>query len=664
MKKKQETTQNGKQKRSIKQIIIRYVTTMSVSLGAALILLMVVASMVSTSSVLYDDLQIIARISAQNIGSNLHLLADRMDNLVQKSEWSDVNTPLEVKQELINESKERIEFVWIAAYDISGSKLYGDDAAPQSIAGKEYYEYLTVTGNITIGSPEHDNGTWQICVGAPIKDGEGAVTAYLVGSYKYDMLNDVLSNINIGAGGLAYIVDNEGNIIADKNVEDMGEERNLYELYGSSANTKIFDSVLDFQTGSRSIFFKAKQHYIAYSPVSGTNWTLLIAAPGVDFLGVLIWTVVISIVIIVVLQLCARRLTVGVAERISGSLSLATQRLKLLSEGNLKEEVVFADNNAEAEILTTELSKTITNLAVYIDDITAYLGLLSSGDYSGDVKDAFAGDFVAIKEALSSITLSLNETMNRINQASLAVRNNSSETSEYAKKLYDGSIEQSAALKRLTGKMELITNKTDEIDENAKHVKQSADAARERVEEGRRQMGDMLSTMNSIHDDMQEIITISQMIEEIASQTSLLALNASIEAARAGESGRGFAIVAQQIGVLSDQTADALNKTSDIIEKASRSIEQGMKTAENTAESFRNVNKATADFTEISDNLIHITVEQKEAIETVSEEVKTVLAIADTNQEAAKETDETAAVSLKQAEELEQIVSMVKLREE
>ena len=65
---------------------------------------------------------------------------------------------------------------------------------------------------------------------------------------------------------------------------------------------------------------------------------------------------------------------------------------------------------------------------------------------------------------------------------------------------------------------------------------------------------------------------------------------------------------------------------------------------------------------EISDNLIQITLQQKEAIDTASQEVRTVLAIADTNQQFAKETDETAAVSLQQVEELEQIVSMVKLR--
>lgn len=658
-----KTTENiNTQKRSIRQIIIRYVTSLSVSLGVILVILMIVTSLISTSSVLRENLQVTARISAQNISSNIHLLADRMDNMAQKSEWSDAGKSAEDLQMLIDQSKERIEFVWIAGYDTAGGKLYGDSEAPDSIAGKDYYDYLGVTQNLTVGNPEYANGLWQLSVGIPILDEEGTVLYYLIGSYKYDMLNDVLSNINIGANGMAYIVDREGAIIADKNVTDMGVERNLYDLYASSANRRIFDDMLDFRTDVESMFLKGVQHYTAYSPIAGTNWTLMIAAPGMDFLGTLLWSVVLSIVVIVALQIYTTKRTVQIADQIAGSLALATDRLTLLAAGNLKDEVVFADSNHEAEVLTTALSRTVISLSVYIDSITDYLGLLSSGDYSRNVEGTFDGDFAAIREAMSLITDSLNETMNRINQASAAVRSNSSETTEYARKLYDGSIEQSAALKRLTGKMDLITDKTSEIDKNAQRVKESADRARTRVDEGQRQMGDMLGTMDSIHRDMQEIITISQLIEDISSQTSLLSLNASIEAARAGEAGKGFAVVAQEIGKLAQQTASALEKTGEIIGKASMSIDQGMRTAQDTAESFRNVSQATSEFMEISDNLIQITLQQKDAIDTASREVQSVLSIADTNQQFAKETDETAAVSLQQVEELEQIVSVVKLR--
>lgn len=650
------------QKRSIKQIIIRYVTQLSISLGVILVMLMIIASLRSTSAVLHDNLRITARISAQNISSNIHLLVDRMDSMAQKPEWSDLNMSEEDMQQLIKQCEERVEFVWIAAYDSAGTKLYGDSLAPASIVGKDYYEYLVRTQNLTVGSPIHQDELWQLEVGIPILNADDELLFYLIGSYKYDLLNDVLSNINIGGKGIAYIVDGEGTIIADKNIADMDKVRNLYEMYGSGANRRVFDAMLDFRTDSQSVYLKGIHHYMAYSPIAGTNWTLLIAAPGADFLGTLIWSVALSILIIVALQVYTTKQTVQIADQISGSLAHATDRLTLLAAGNLKEKVTFADNNQEAEILTTALSSTVSSLSTYIDNITGYLGLLSSGDYSAQVEGIFDGDFSAIREAMVLITDALNETMYRIQEASEAVRNNSAETTSHAKKLYDGSIEQSDALKRLTGKMNLITDKTSEIDENAQRVKESAGAAKERVDEGQRQMRDMLETMDSIHRDMQEIITISQLIEDISSQTSLLSLNASIEAARAGEAGKGFAVVAQEIGHLAQQTALSLEKTGAIIGKASMAIDQGMRNAQDTAESFYKVDQATSEFTEISDNLIRITLQQKEAIDMASQEVQTVLTIADTNQQLARETDETAAVSLNQVEELEQIVSMVKLR--
>ena len=625
---------------------------------------MVIMGLLSTSSVLRDSLQVTARTAAQNFSSNLHMLADRIDNIAQENVLADQMASDNDKQLLLDNQKLRIEFVWIAVYGLSGDKMYGDDTAPSSIDGTEYFQYLSGTDNIVIGKPEYNNNIWQLSVGIPVKGKEGDSYAYLVGSYKYDLLNDVLSNINIGAGGLVYIVDNEGNIIADKNISDMGKNENLYKIYKSNKNKKIFDSMLDFQTDANSVLLGFKQHYIAYSPIAGTNWTLMIAAPGNDFMKILWGSVLTSIVVIIVLQFVTRGLVVKIADKISGSLSIATERLVSLSTGNLKDKVVLADNNVEAEVLTTALSKTVKCLAGYIDDITEYLGQLSAGDYSGKVKDNFDGDFIAIKDALSYITASLNETMLHINKASLAVSSNSSETSGYARRLYDGSIEQTAALERLDEKITVITQKIDEINNNARRVKKSADIAEQRVEEGKKQMDDMLSTMDSIHNDMQEIITISHLIEEISSQTSLLSLNASIEAARAGEAGKGFAVVAQQIGLLADQTADALHKTGEIIEKVSFSIGQGMVTARDTAESFQNIKEAAEDFSDISDSMARITVEQKEAIVMVSDEVGTVLAIADTNQSLAKETDENASLSLKQAEELKQIVSAVKLKEQ
>ncbi len=657
---RKETVVMGK-KRNIKQIIEFYVMSVAIILGVLLAVVMIVSSFVSTDAILLDNLQQMAKASSQNVGANLHLLTDRMANLALEPVLTEEDSSSAQKQEILNERETRIEFVWLAGYDLSGQKLYGDEESPEHIGDKKYYSYLTQTGNIVIDEPYYENGIWQLCVALPMKK-NGEADSYLVGSYKYDMLNDVLSNINIGVTGSSYIINEEGTVIADKNLENMQKHESIYEMHGSVRNKEVFDNMINFQTGSEAMRLHGVSHYVAYAPVPGTNWTLIIDAPRREFQGTLFLSVFVCIILAVLLLLIARYVIVKMADSISHSLSLATGRLTSLSEGNLKDEVVLARTNEEAQILTGALAKTITCMDAYINDIESSLGCLSQGDYSKEIPDSFHGDFAAIREALVSITESLNDTMRKINHSSLAVNENSSEVSGYAKRLYDGSIEQEAALERLISSIKRITEQIGHITENAERVKQCADGAQSRVDQGQEQMDVMLKTMHDIYENMQEIIKISQLIEEISSQTSLLALNASIEAARAGDSGRGFAVVAQQIGALSEQTANALKQTGNIIEQANASIEQGLQTADATAESFQEIYHATEKFAGISNSMADVVDRQKAAVAMVTEEADRVLEIANTNQQLAREADETAALSLTQAEELREVVAAVKLR--
>jgi methyl-accepting chemotaxis protein len=65
-----------------------------------------------------------------------------------------------------------------------------------------------------------------------------------------------------------------------------------------------------------------------------------------------------------------------------------------------------------------------------------------------------------------------------------------------------------------------------------------------------------------------KIESVITLISGVAYQTKLLALNASIEAARAGDSGRGFAIVAQEVRTLADQAAEATGGVTQTIREA------------------------------------------------------------------------------------------------
>ena len=107
--------------------------------------------------------------------------------------------------------------------------------------------------------------------------------------------------------------------------------------------------------------------------------------------------------------------------------------------------------------LTEALAKTVDSLNSYIQDIQTSLGSLSSGDYAIAIPDNFDGDFISIRDSLSDITDSLNKTMLRMNDSSSAVNQNSTEVSNYARQLFDGSQNQATLLKTLESSMQAVS---------------------------------------------------------------------------------------------------------------------------------------------------------------------------------------------------------------
>jgi methyl-accepting chemotaxis protein len=107
----------------------------------------------------------------------------------------------------------------------------------------------------------------------------------------------------------------------------------------------------------------------------------------------------------------------------------------------------------------------------------------------------------------------------------------------------------------------------------------------------------------------EELRQMASAIEVIAFQTNILALNAAIEAAHAGDSGKGFAIVAQEVGNLSKASRDtgkkiaskldalgsALSKLTDASEEASA---RDLKSAEKSAALIDSVVRRFSEMTE------------------------------------------------------------------
>ena len=662
-----------KTRKSLNGRILRNTTLNILILVTVCCVIMALSMQSLANSILLDSLQPMARQSAKTVEANIRMLAERMMMLAGDSRMNivdiggnvtesghDGKTAADGWEAVLTEAAEIYEFYTIALYDLNGRLVQGIDGAPESL-DDGFFAMLKETDNLTTYNSTIFQDNLGITMGMPVKE-NGETAFYLVGVYKYDMLNDVLSSINIGKNGMAYMVNREGIVTGHPDQSKVQAKSTLLQLSGG--NEEAIKSVTTGEIGSTEFDIDGQQMLVAFSPIHGTQWALVIQVPKSDYNNLINGAMIVAGICTLVVLFISILVILRMARSISKPVKNVTNRMIGLSDGDLHTEVAHIRSGDELEIMTRTLADTVESVNRYISDIHQVLSGVADGNLQIEPQVQYKGDFTLIRNSLGTILASMNKTISGFRAAAVRLAQMSEELSGQSGQLHQASLEQNQATEVLVDEVTHVKEQLAGVIKSSDQTHTMTGEITRKVQEANMQMDALSNAMNNISSNAQEITSIAIAIDNIAFQTNILALNASVEAARAGSAGRGFAIVAEEVKDLAGKSAKAAQSAVDIVTNTKAVIQEGVELNASTAESLQAIYGVSTEISEISDQLVVAVQGQENALVSMEERIATISSIADRNLQNAVGTSQSSELLAKEAEELQVQVMKFALKEE
>ncbi|CAN7376937.1 methyl-accepting chemotaxis protein [Paenibacillus sp. LjRoot153] len=392
---------------------------------------------------------------------------------------------------------------------------------------------------------------------------QGVVTANI----NLNSLQQKISDIHVGKNGWAFLLDRNGNFIANKDNQSVANHQIKNDSNVSLA--QIGQEILANNNGNAVFSDDRGLNIVYYQTVPDTSWKLAIVISQEELYQKLNDYFMISVMIIIVL-ICV--------------VVMVIYFYSLYITNNIKKVNILSQSMSSGDLTQTIPIKTVDEFG----QMGTNLNTMASN--------------------LKSILLQVSESAKSVSETSVLLSDNAEQsakaTEEIAQSiqevaggthtqlsLTDEAVEETKVMfvniKKITQRIELAS-------QSAKEALQTSIEGKADIVEAINQINlisqnslDSVGIVRQLEDKSRKINQIMTLLSTIAKQTKMLALNAGIIAAEAGSNGKTFSVISREIRLLAENSTKSNSEIETLIAEIQEDISQVVKAMENADSSIQ-----------------------------------------------------------------------------